>query len=431
MKPEWDSHAGLGLQAVRTLAPEALEWLNQAAPSGPELARLPECRTGAEQLAASCLLMDWAYEPVFAAYARQPSGLPFPHMLPDADGRGAFFSGNAPSPQVTAELIERKIEDAVGSLRSGRRLDFFRHAGVLGHFLQDMTAPTHVIEPRLLRNLFPDPAAGRWTGLTGCYRIADNLKLPVPRLAGRTAPEAAFHLTNEAFFAADRAQRQLPDLMQAVYARDAVRCREILRGPASDAAALSARAWHTVFSLAFRHFPEAELVELSPFRLDRVFPAYRHPGLYAFGEPGGFCLDGRREPLRLLTGRGVRSFDSGFGMTGYSGMKFYLHGQFSALEFTLGLADHASSFLPHVKLDFTVEASDGWNRVFSEDMEFGGRVLRKIRLGSGAPARSVKVELDHAGTLILAAKTVPWQTSGGETRFDIPHLAAADPVLIR
>ncbi|MBQ6598679.1 MAG: hypothetical protein IJH79_14095, partial [Lentisphaeria bacterium] len=373
----------------------------------------------------------WAYEPLYAAYARQPSGLPFPHMLPDPDGRGAFFAGNAPSPQAAAELIQLKIEDCVAALQSGRRLDFYRHAGALGHFLQDMTAPTHVIEPRLLRNLFPDPETERCAGLTGCYSIADDLETARPRLAGRTAGEAAFQLMNDAFFAADRAQRSIPELMRAVYARDENLCREILRGPASDAAALSARAWHTVFCLAFERFPESELAELSPFRLDRVFPAYRHPGLYAFAEPGGFCLDGRREPLRLLTGGGARTFDSGFGMTGYSGMKFYLHGQFSALEFTLGLADHESSFLPHAELDFTVEVSNGWNRTCSEDMLFGGRVVRKIRLGPGAPAQSVKVEIDGAGTLILAAKTIPWQTAEGETRFDIPHLAVADPVLFR
>ena len=428
---KWESHALLGIQAVRSLPPEEREWLDREPPAGPELARLPECRTGAEQLAASCLLMDWAYEPLYAAYARQPSGLPFPHMLPDADGRGAFFSGNVPSPQVTAELIGQKIEGSVAALRSGSRLEFYRHAGVLGHFLQDITAPTHVIHSRLLRNLFPDPDPARHAGLTGCYTIADDLAVERPRLAGRTAGEAAFHLMNDAFFAADRAQRVIPQLMQAVYARDERLCREILRGPASDAAALSARAWHTVFCLAFDRFPESELAELSPFRLDCVFPAYRHPGLYAFAEPGGFCLDGRREPLRLLTDHGARTFDSGFGMTGYSGMKFYLHGQFSALEFTLGLADHESSFLPHAELDFTVEVSDGWNRIFSEDMEFEGRVLRKIRLGPGAPARRVKVELDGAGTLILAAKTLPWQTAEGETRFDIPHLAVADPVLFR
>ena len=427
----WESHALLGIQAVRALLPEELEWLNRESPAGPELSRLPECRTGAEQLAASCLLMDWAYEPLYAAYARQPSGLPFPHMLPDSDGRGAYFSGNAPSPQAAAELIQQKIEDCVDALQSGRRLDFYRHAGVLGHFLQDMTAPTHVIEPRLLRNLFPDPEIARCEGLTGCYSIADDLEIAHPRLAGRTAGEAAFQLMNDAFFAADRAQRSIPELMRAVYARDESRCREILRGPASDAAALSARAWHTVFCLASGQFPESELSGLSPFPLDQVFPAYRHPGLYASAEPGGFCLDGRRLPLRLLTENGVSQFDSGFGMTGYSGMKFYLHGQFSSLEFTLGLADHESSFLPHVQVEFTVEVSDGWNRVFSEDMLFGGRVLRKITLGPGAPARSVKVELNGAGTLILAAKAIPWQTADGETRFDIPHLAAADPVLSR
>lgn len=428
---KWESHALLGIQAVRSLPPEEREWLDREPPAGPELARLGECRTGSEQLAASCLLMDWAYEPLYAAYARQPSGLPFPHMLPDADGRGAYFSGNAPSPQVTAELIRQKIEESVAALRSGTRLDFYRHAGVLGHFLQDFTAPTHVIHSRLLRNLFPDPEPGRYAGLSGCYTIADDLELARPSLAGRTAGEAAFHLMNDAFFAADRAQRVIPQLTEAVYVRDERRCREILRGPASDAAALSARAWHTVFCLAFGRFPESELAELSPFGLDRVFPAYRHPGLYAFAEPGGFCLDGHREPLRLLADRGVRTFDSGFGMTGYSGMKFYLHGQFSALEFTLGLADHESSFLPHVELDFTVEVSDGWNRIASEDMLFGGRVLRKIRLGPGAPARRVKVGLEGAGTLILAAKTIPWRTAEGETRFDIPHLAVADPVLFR
>ena len=431
MNAEWVSHAKLGIYAVRALPSEELEWLNQEKPAGPELSRLPECRSGAQQLAASCLLMDWAYDPLYAAYARQPSGLPFPHMLPDSDGRGSSFSGNAPSPQVTAELIQQKIEESVEALQSGSRLNFYRHAGTLGHFLQDITAPTHGIEPRLLRNLFPDPEPGRWSGLTGCYSIPETLTLSPPRLAGRTPAEAAFHLMNDAFFAADRAQRVIPALMRAVYARNDALCGEILRSPASDAAALTARAWHSVFCLAFRHFPETELAELSPFPLDRVFPAYRHPGLYAAAGPGVFCLDGTRMPIRLLTRNGTEEFHSGIGMTGYSAMKFYLHKQFSSLEFTLGLADHESSRLPHINIDFTIETGDGWNNIFSEDMQFGAETLRRIPLGPNEAARPVKVGIKNAGTLILAAKATPRRTPEGEIKFDIPHLAAADPVLIR
>ena len=112
-------------------------------------------------------------------------------------------------------------------------------------------------------------------------------------------------------------------------------------------------------------------------------------------------------------------------------MKFYLNGQFSRLEFTLGLADHESSQLPHIEIDFTVETDTGWNQVSSEDMQYNSQVRRRVRLGPGEPARRMQVKLHGAGTLILAAHAQPYRTPEGDVAFDIPHLAVADPVLFR
>ena len=431
MNKIWESHALLGMHSVRSLPAWELELLRKIPPSGPELKLFPACQNGAEQLAASCLLMDWIYDPVFAGYARQANGSLFPHMLPDADGQGAFFAGNAPSPEITAVLIEQKMQEALCAWQKKNYLDFFRHAGILGHFLQDITAPTHVISPGLLRNLFPDPEPSRYASLQGCYTIAENLPLPEPSLAGRTVQEAAFHLMNDAFWAADRAQKLIPELMQAVYARSTEDCCRILKQPATDAALLTARAWHTVFSLAAGRLPEQELEKLSVFPLDQLFPVYKHPSLYAGTNMGVLCLDGKKRPLRLRNGDTTETFRSGFGMTGHSGFKFYLHGQFSTLRFTVGLADHKSSLLPRIDLRFTVETTQGWNQIFSEDMNFNGEVIYETRLTPDTPLIDITVDLHHAGTLIFASHATPYKTPDGEIAFDIPHLAVVSPILIR
>ncbi len=424
MKPSWDSHALLGIQAVRTLPDWELEQLSYPA-AGPELALLPVCESGAEQLAASCLMMDWAYDPDYRSYTL------LPHMLPDRDGKGAFFSGNSPSPEKTAEIIEKQMNICIRALRSGDKLDFTRSAGILGHFLQDITAPTHTITPIMLRELFPDPQAGRLGKLSGCYLVADDLALSAPFLAGISVKEAAFHLTNDAFWAVTRARHLLPELMAAVYRRDSGSCREILRPPAKDAAELTARAWHTIFCLAHEACPEKEAAALSPFPLSRVFPAYHHPDLYAQSGPDVFCFDEKRVPMDIMTPGGSRRFQSGFGMTGHSGMKFYLNRAFSKVEFVLGMADRESSLKSHIDLDFSVETAADWNDVFSEDMFFEAERRSECRIGPGEMPRRFSVDIREAGTLIFASRATPYRNAAGAIDFDIPDIAVLDPVLTR
>ena len=120
---------------------------------------------------------------------------------------------------------------------------------------------------------------------------------------------------------------------------------------------------------------------------------------------------------------------SGFGMTGYSGIKFFLNGVFDHLDFTLALADDMLSRDEHVKVRFSVVVAPGWNRVASEEMEFGGNILFQCDLGPGEAPRPVSVDISDAGMLIFTAKSVPYADETGKCVFAVPHLAIARPRL--
>lgn len=425
MNSIWNSHAQIGRIALRALPEWELNLLHFP-PSGPELKFFPACSSGAEQLAASCLIMDWVYDPVFRPYGVQPCGMQLPHMLPDDAGKGAFFSGNPPSPGKFAELLTWQMERTLQALREKKWLEFFRFAGVLGHFLQDVTAPTHTVTPALLRSLFPDPVPGHLAGLGGCcYRIAEDITIEPARLAGRNIPHAVFRITQEAFAAAERARKLLPQLLKHAYGNEPEKCSELLKGPVRDAARLTADVWHTLFSIEAGRC--GGLPDSMP--LTDLAPLYHHPDLYAYAGPGVFCRNGGLVPLDVIAAGGPARYERGFGMTGYSGMKFFLNGIFHRLDFSLGMADWPDSRNERIDLDFTVETAPGWNTVFSEDMEYGTQPVLKIHLGPGETVRTFQADITGAGTLVLACRAKPYRTETGSVSFAIPHIAVLNPML--
>ena len=417
----WHSHALLGKIAAAALPDWVKELLDFPA-EGPDLAWLPECRNALDQMAASCLMMDWVYQKRYHAYCVQENGMPLTHMLPDSEGRGAFFSGNTPHPGKFAEILTFLMNRTLKAWQTGSRLEFLRFAGILGHFLQDVTAPTHTISAKMLRELFPEPAAGQFTPFGKyVYRIGEDIVIPAAEGDRCSIDREVFFLTQQAFAAADRARRIIPRLMEAVYRQDESGCADLLRGPAADAAALTRDAWYTIFCMAGNR--SASVPEFFP--LTRIAPLYHHPDPYAYIGQDRFYLNSDIVPMKILGG----GIGRGFGMKGYSGMKFFLNHVFDRLDFTLGMADDPGSFDEHVKVCFTVESSPGWNSCFSEDMDYGGEILYRQMIGPGEEPRKISVPLRDAGTLILAAKAVPYVDDAGKDTFAVPHLAILDPIL--
>lgn len=423
---QWISHAKLGRMAAEALPPWIRDLLQKLPPSGEELSLLPECETLLDQLAASCLMMDWAYDLRFNLYGRQPSGLPIPHMLPDHDGRGAFFSGNAPSPGRFAQILTYLMEKTLCAWEKKEYNEFTRYGGIMGHFLQDVTAPTHTLSAPMRNALFPDPVPGRWKG-TGdlCYLIDDAIPMEEVSCAGNDITQAVFSLTNQAFAAAERSRRVLQELLHGAYAADAARCRELNRGPARDAASLTAEAWCTVLSIAFDRCPQKKK-EVS---LTQLRPLFHHPDLYAYAPAGIYCMEGKTVPITLLSSNGIIPCKNAFAMKGHSGMKFFLNKAFDTLEFTLGLSPFPESTDPRMSLEFTVETAPEWNTVASEDMLYGAKEVLKIPLKAGTEVRRYKADIRGADTLILACKAAPYRTEEGSVDFIIPHLGIDEGLL--
>lgn len=426
MSQKWESHALLGRMAVQALPPWAQEELKNKRPSGEELSLLPECNTLLDQLAASCLMMDWAYDERFNSYGKQADTQPIPHMLPDHSGKGAFFSGNAPDPGKFAQILTGLMEKTLHAYRAENYLDFTRYGGIMGHFLQDVTAPTHTLTPALTRALFPDPVPGRLKGMGSmCYRIAEKIAMEEAECFP-DIPQAVFSLTNKAFQAADRARYLLGELLHRAYAGDHAGCEELLTGPARDAAMLTAEAFLTVLSIA-RNKPGS--AEISPLPLTKLSPLYHHPDLYAYAPPGVYCENGLLLPMTLLSAEGNRPCEDGLGMKGHSGMKFFLNKVFHTLEFTLGLAPFPESMDPRMGLEFTVETSPDWDPTFSEDMHYGTTPLLTIPLKAGAAPCRYTVDLGDCTTLVLACKAAPYRTEEGGIDFIIPHLGIEKALL--
>lgn len=425
----FQSHAALGIRAARLL-PQWEQEILASSPAGEELQLLPPCRSALELLAFDCLLMDWLYDGRFRFLALQRNGDLLPHGMPDRSGKAAFLSGHPADPGKCFEMIRDLLESAVAELKKGDISSFCRRGGILGHFLQDLTAPNHNIHPQLLCQLFPDPVEGRFERLKYCYEIAPELDLEedfsvMP--AGDTIEKAAFFLTDRALKYASSSRKFLPSLVEASYARDRESCGQILKSAARWAVELTATAWHTVFLLAFGRTGDFSLPDRIP--LSELYCAGHHPDIYAFAPPGSFYIDGKSVPLSLRGESGKELFSHGIALTGHSGVKFFTGGIFRELSFTLGLADDITSYDEHIDLDFSVETSPEWLDIFSEDMEYGTRRCCSIHLTSGSTTQKVKADIRGSRTLVLASRASSFTGPDGAVTFAIPHLCLGEAEL--
>lgn len=423
---EWKSHAKLGLMALRALPRRERTILASLPAQGPELKLLPFCSGLHHQLAGACLMMDWVYDDDYRKYTLQPDGKLLPHMLPDDQGKGAFFSGNAPSPGKFALLLNFLMERTLSAWQNKEYTLFARYGGILGHFLQDVTAPTHTLNGNLRNALFPDPVPGKRRSVSSfCYLIADEIPMEEVSCAGATLAEAVFTLTHEAFLAADRARTVLPELLHGAYAEDTARCQQLLTGPAKDAAVLTARAWLSILRIAEKNSSALPV----PFPLTAIRPLYHHPDIYASFPLNTYCLNGHDRPMTLLSPSGEIPCSNAFAMTGHSGMKFFTNQLFSTLEFTLGLAPFPGSQDNRMNVTFCIETAPEWDMTFSEDMEYGTTPVLEIPMGPSFVPGRYKVNIRDAATLAFTAKAAPHRTAEGGIDFVIPHLGIEDAVL--
>lgn len=422
MDTTWKSHAKIGRIAADALTAKEKAFLDFPAENC-KLPGWPLCSNGLEQLAASCLIMDSVYDPRYHNYCLQDDGLPLTHTLPDEDGRPAFFSGKAPSPGKFAEILSSLMQHMISAIHNGDRKELLIRGGILGHFLQDVTAPTHTILPEQLRALFPDPVPGRiFKYGEYCYQLGDT-EIPPVQNAASSVKEAVFLLTQQAWQAYKSSQRLLPELTACAYRENKDACRTLLLAPARDAAIMTAYAWHCAFSIA----EKGECPKASGISLTELTPLYRHPDAYLLAPSNAFALGGKYVPMNVIGTDGTVRFSEGFGMTGYSGMKFFLNGLFHTLEFQLALADMPESRDANIDVDFTVEISSKWDETFSEDMDYGTIPVFRAHIGPGEAIQTCQVDISSAATLAFVAKAKPYQNSNGTTNFAVPHIAILNP----
>jgi len=428
---DWNGHALLGRQAALGLSDEELFRLVPAPDSPTPAKRLaPEFRTRAERLGAMCLILDWIYQPEFAAFCRRADGGWIPHTP-------VGFGGHAAGDGVFSEaanvgLVTELLAALVDALRRGDPGEAELRAGVLGHFLQEPFTPGHSMDNRLFPELFPDPDPSRHIRLHHAFDSASgDYPPPEPRVLGNSIDEAALRL----WYGIRKGIHSGRALVGAVIAEtyrgaDKRVLQNLLLEQSRLAAQTTADAWRTACAIAVGEASTAG--EVLP--LTEVPPYFWHASEYVEMLPGALVRNGRKIPIEVYRdGDGVEPVAAGFGFFGHSGAKYYLgNGVFSRFRCRVGLAaNQTAGQNEHTDVQFAVELDATENLVYSEDIEYRARRVCQLLLRIGEPPRPVEVMLDGARTLILSCRATPWTDAAGVVRFAIPHLAICEPELIK
>jgi hypothetical protein len=160
-----------------------------------------------------------------------------------------------------------------------------------------------------------------------------------------------------------------------------------------------------------------------------------HPSKYVHIVPNRLADEnGRLLPIEVWgENKSICRFEKGFGLFGHSGYKYFINGNFSRLNFKLGMPVRITKLQnEYTDLRFSVEIDTGENLSTSEDIEYNAssRPL-EVRLRAGEPVKAYSVDIRGADTLILSSRSIPYTTSDGEVRYATADLAIIDPVLIR
>lgn len=427
---EWTGHSLLGLRAAEGMPDWEIEKISATdmSPNAIGKAYMPPINTVREKLAAYCLILDWVYQEEFSKYARFSNGKWVPHS-PLSGSHGSFsFTANT---DLLATLMTRLIE----GLQAGNWDEAICHAGVLGHFVQEPFTPGHAMKNELFKELFPDPDPTRNIKLHGGFDSAGGaFPPPQPRLLGRTVKEAANRLFCEMYKGLKEGYQYIEPVIRSVYRGDPPLVQQaLLMGQSQLAAQATVSAWHTAFCIAFNRFDSAEVKSLDSLLLTDL-PYYDHH-LNRYDELSTGYLtddDNRKAPMTVFTPDGEQTFAHGFSLYGHGAIKYFLNGAYSRFRFGLALPSRILRGQDgHTRLDFTIETDDKENRVYSEDILYGGKTIFREEVRAGFALKWVEVEIKDAIALIISSRATPWTDKDGIVQFSVPDLVIAEPMLFK
>ena len=82
-------------------------------------------------------------------------------------------------------------------------------------------------------------------------------------------------------------------------------------------------------------------------------------------------------------------------------------------------------------VEFRLEVDRKLNRVYSEELKYGGRVLARVTLRPGIPPIKTVVDISGARTLMLICESKPGRDPSGHIKWEVPHVAVCEPVLFK
>ncbi|MCX6992570.1 MAG: hypothetical protein NT011_05420 [Kiritimatiellaeota bacterium] len=448
MEPEniwktWKGHAGFGCLAFDALPAWQKELfkpdMRPAALAKPYLPKegilSPREKTG-----FLCSIMDLVYYDECRPYATFPDGRWIPHCPPDENRQAAGASGNSPSPVVSVEIIEMLMNKMIEAVRRDDWEEAIRHGGALGHFVQEPFTPGHCINADLLQQLFPDPDHSRHIRLHYAFDCGTTDFEPLaPILMGNSVPEAALRMQVEIDRGIRQAKTLAGSIIRLLYDQEhhprAAR-EALLAGQSQAATWLTSCAWYTAICIAQGRFDKSELQTLQTIDLTRLVPYFWHHCDYTELLPGCLVKDSRKIPIHVFSKNTKGSPEeqlivNGFGMGGHMGCKFFVNGDiYRRFHCQVGLPSrHAEGQSANTRTEFRVEIDRQLNKVYSEDLKYGGQVLTRVPLHPGREAQVIDVDITGARALMLVSECQPYRDRQGLLQWDIPHVAVCEPVL--
>mgnify|MGYP003588240490 CR=1 FL=1 len=441
----WKGHAGFGCLAFDSLpAWQRRLFKLDLSPSALDKPYLPAggILTAREKAGYFCRIMDLVYYDDCRPYATLPDGRWIPHGPPDDLGQASATSGGSMSPLVSAGIIEMLMNRMIRAVQSNDWEEAIRHGGALGHYVQEPFTPAHAVNNDEIQKLFPDPVAGRHVRLHhffDCGSISFEPARPV--LMGTTVAEAAFRIQVEIDRGIILAKSLVGPVVRLVYTcKSAIQLKseKILAGQSRSATWLTACAWYTAICIARRRFRRQEVEKLAKISLADMTPYFWHHCQYCDLLPGALVKDKVKIPMHVCgshRGRAARDelVREGFGMGGHMGCKFFVNGNiYRRFACRVGLPSRQrEGQTDKTYVEFRLEVDRKLNRVYSEELKYGGRVLARVTLRPGIPPIKTVVDISGARTLMLICESKPGRDPSGHIKWEVPHVAVCEPVLFK
>ncbi len=440
---KWGGHALLGRIAFSTLPQWQQELVEpDMSPEGLDRPYLPKgaIETAGDKMGFLCSIMDLVYYDECRPYATLPDGRWIPHAPPDENWQACAGTGQAPSPAASMAITELLMNRTIDAMRTKDWEEAIRHAGALGHYLEEPFTPGHAMDNRIFHEVFPDPDPTRHMRLHHAFDCASDLFDPrPPKLMGTSVPEAAFHLQMELDNGVVEAKKLVALIIRSVYDGQPAKVRAAMLGEqAGWASYVTACAWHTAFCIAFDRFEPQEVEALKEVSLIDSVPYFWHACQYVHVVPGKLVKKSRTIPIHVWTtngdGRREQQIENGFGMGGHMGAKFAVNGEVhSRFRCRAGLpSQHTEGQCKHTDTRFFVELDEQENTVYSEDIEYRTTPVFERQLVPGEPVFEVDVDISGAKTLILKTQCQPYKNpETGQQQWFVPHVAICEPTLIK